>query len=647
MDTSGGGFCRAVFDAFPLPTLLLDADLVITDANAGYTQMVARELADLVGRHVFDAFPDTEGQADAGPLAVSMRTALRTGVPDRLPALEYAMEAESGSGEFEERWWSVVNVPVFDERGQPVGLLNAAEDVTQVVREQGRSRLAQAMAEDSRRRSEQLAGDLQARYQDLTLVRRAEARTSRRLAALADVALELALAETVEQLTHIVVTRGLVALGADGGAVGVPDETGTRLRLSMTDSLGTDTRLVFGELPLDGPLPATVVMRTGQPVLLGDRRAGLAFSPEMAEVYATAGKEAWAALPLRVGGRVLGSITISWDTPQDFAAGDIALLNAFAAQCAQTLDRLLRRQAERASAAATRAMSEALQRSLLSKPVQADDLQIAVRYVPAAHEMQVGGDWYDAFFVADGSTQLVVGDVSGHDRDAAAAMAQVRNVLRCIAHTRVAPPAAVLAALDQAMADLAVGVLTTAIIAKVEQTGDDAARGPRTLRWSNAGHPPPVLIDPDGGARLLTRPVDRLLGVHPGTVRCDHTETLVPGATVVFYTDGLVERRGVPLDEGFEWLRSAAEALAERGLPLEELCDGLLEELGAELEDDVALLAVRAHPGRSRSAAAGPADADRPWRQAPDTDVTTVASPVTITRPRVSSRNGPMGSREP
>ena len=612
MDTSGGGLYRTVFDSFPMPTLLLDAELVITDANAGYTQMVARELPDLVGRHVLDAFPDAEGRGADSPLSASLRAALRTGLPHRLPAVEYAVEREPGSGEFEERWWSVVNVPLRDDRGRSVGLLNAAEDVTDVVREQHRSRLAQAMAEDSRRRTERLASDLQARYHDLTLVRQSEARSSRRLAALAEVALELALAETVEQLTDVVVTRGLVALGADGGAVGVPDETGTILRLSMTDSLGTAARLVFGELALDGPLPAAVAVRTGQPVLLGDRRAGLAFSPEMAEVYATAGKEAWAALPLRVGSRVLGSITISWDSPQDFAGGDIALLNAFAAQCAQALDRLLQRQAERASAAATRAMSEALQRSLLSKPVQADHLQIAVRYVPAAHEVQVGGDWYDAFSVADGSTQLVVGDVSGHDRDAAAAMAQVRNVLRGIAHTMVAPPAAVLVSLDQAMADLTVGVLATAILAKVEQTEADAVRGLRTLRWSNAGHPPPVLIGPDGGARLLTRPVDRLLGVHPDAVRRDHTETLAPGATVVFYTDGLVERRGVPLDEGFEWLRSTAEVLAERGLPLEELCDGLLEELGADLEDDVALLAVRAHPeDRPRPAEAGQAGTDR------------------------------------
>ena len=100
--------------------------------------------------------------------------------------------------------------------------------------------------------------------------------------------------------------------------------------------------------------------------------------------------------------------------------------------------------------------------------------------------VQVGGDWYDAFQVSDGSTELVVGDVSGHDQEAAAVMAQVRNVLRKIAHRMVAP-AAVLTALDQAMRDLAVGSPVTAIIAKVEQTPSEAAAGLRTFRWFNAG----------------------------------------------------------------------------------------------------------------------------------------------------------------
>jgi serine phosphatase RsbU (regulator of sigma subunit) len=434
-----------------------------------------------------------------------------------------------------------------------------------------------------------------------------EAEASRRLAGLAEAALELAGAETTAALADAIVGRGLVALGADGGAVAVRDEQAGTVRLTLTDSLGQDAQRTYAELPLDGPLPASVAARTGEPVWLPDRAAGLAFTPQMQQVHDTTGKVAWAAVPLRVGDRLLGSLTASWSTPQEFTADDRELVAAFAAQCAQALDRLLVRQAERRSATATRRIAEALQRSLLTDPPQPDHLQIAVRYLPAAAEAAVGGDWYDAFLV-DGATSLVIGDVAGHDQDAAAAMGQVRNMLRGIAHLLQAPPAAVLTALDDAMTALAVGALATAVLAQVEQSPEDAARGLRRLRWSNAGHPPPLLLEPDGTATLLSTDPDLLLGLDPGSARCDHAQVLRPGATVLLYTDGLVERRDAPLDHGLEWLRSTVSALAPGSL--DELCDGVLAAVGDALEDDVALIALRAHPeDRSRPPEAGPSSA--------------------------------------
>jgi serine phosphatase RsbU (regulator of sigma subunit) len=249
-------------------------------------------------------------------------------------------------------------------------------------------------------------------------------------------------------------------------------------------------------------------------------------------------------------------------------------------------------------------MAETLQRSLLTEPPKSDSLEVAVRYVPAASLAQVGGDWYDAFPLEDGRTALVIGDVTGHDRYAAAAMAQVRNVLRGIAHSRRDSPAAVLAALDRAMRDLEVGTLATAILATVEQGRDDPVAGVRVLRWSNAGHPPPLFIGADGTVIVLERAPDLLLGVDPDEVRADHEVRLPPGATVLFYTDGLIERRGSTLDQGIAWLSGVVARWARS--PLEELCDGLLAELSGAAEDDVALLALRARPDeRSRSAGAG------------------------------------------
>jgi serine phosphatase RsbU (regulator of sigma subunit) len=346
-------------------------------------------------------------------------------------------------------------------------------------------------------------------------------------------------------------------------------------------------------LPLDAPYPGCVAARTGQRVLLADRASSEAFSPELADLVAGTGVQAWAAVPLQSGDRRIGSLSVGWTSPPVLAEADVELLVALAAQCAQALDRIRAREAEQERHAAVQGMAEALQRSLLTEPPEPDHLEVAVRYVPAASQAQVGGDWYDAFLLGDGRTALVIGDVTGHDRHAAAAMAQVRNVLRGVAHSLQESPAAVLTALDRAMRDLAVDSLATAVLATIEQRPEDAARGVRLLRWSNAGHPPPLLISPEGAVTLLEHEPDLLLGLDPTTPRADHVLEIRAGATVLLYTDGLVERRGVPIDAGLAWL--AGEAGRVAGLPLEQVCDELLAGLAGAVEDDVALLAVRAH----------------------------------------------------
>lgn len=428
---------------------------------------------------------------------------------------------------------------------------------------------------------------------DVRAATEAEAVAARRLAGLSAVALRLAGAQTVEEVTEIVIEGGLASLGADGGAVAVRDDDRGLLRLTATDSLGEQMQR---ELPLDGPLPASYTARTGERLLLPHKQAGLAWSAETAAVYDATGKDAWALLPLRAGGRLLGTLMLGWEQPRDFSADEVDLLEAFAAQCAQAIDRIQVRQAELASAAASSRLSEALQRSLLTAPPQPDHLQISVRYLPAAQQAQIGGDWYDAFLPPDGSTMLVIGDVAGHDRDAAATMGQVRNVLRGVAYTLVEPPAAVLSALDRALRGLQVETLATAVIAQVEQPPEHAEQDLRLLRWSNAGHPPPLLIRPDGEALLLDREADLLLGWEPATARTDHEIDLPAGTTVVLYTDGLVERRGERLDDGLERLRAAAGDLS--GLALDDLCDQLLGRLASDAEDDIALVALRAHSQR-------------------------------------------------
>jgi serine phosphatase RsbU (regulator of sigma subunit) len=209
--------------------------------------------------------------------------------------------------------------------------------------------------------------------------------------------------------------------------------------------------------------------------------------------------------------------------------------------------------------------------------------------------VSIGGDWYDAFLQPDGATVLVIGDVMGHDIEAAAAMGQVKTLVRGIAYDRQEEPAEVLRRVDHALVGLAVPAMATALVCRVEQEDADRARRVRKLRWSTAGHPDPMLLLADGTVVDLTAPVGPPLGIGWLGHRRDGLATLPPDSTLLLFTDGLFERRGLPLDDGRAQVRDVLARSAD--LPLEVLCDRLLAEmLGEGVEDDVAVLAVRAHP---------------------------------------------------
>ena len=201
----------------------------------------------------------------------------------------------------------------------------------------------------------------------------------------------------------------------------------------------------------------------------------------------------------------------------------------------------------------------------------------------------------------------MIGDVVGHDTAAAGAMGQVRGLLRGIAYTTGDGPAEVLRRLDAAMEGLLVRTTATAVVLRIEQTPDERERGLTRLRWSNAGHPPPMIVHADGAVQpLTTLDADLLLGFDPTTPRIE-SETMVDrGATVLLYTDGLIERRGQGLDEGLALLRDTLITLADQ--PLDDLCDEVLSRLLPDApEDDVALVAVRLHlQDQPRPAEAGP-----------------------------------------
>ncbi len=308
---------------------------------------------------------------------------------------------------------------------------------------------------------------------------------------------------------------------------------------------------------------------------------------EVSDVFEALAPRSAVVLPLSARGRTLGALSVYRSPDREpHDAEDVATLRDIADRVALALDnsRLYEQQ---------RRLAEGLQRSMLTEPPAHAEAEIVVRYLPAVQAAEVGGDWYDAFLQPNGATVLVIGDVVGHDTAAAAAMGQLRGMLRGIAYRDGAGPAAVLADLDAAIEGLGMGTMATAAIARVEQTPEERAQGLSRLRWSNAGHPPPLVLHLDGRIEeLTTERAELMLGVDPSTRR---TESVLPvrgGATILLYTDGLVEGRDLPLDEGIARLRAAFAELAHR--PLSELCDEVIERLRPEgLQDDVALVAIR------------------------------------------------------
>jgi hypothetical protein len=291
-------------------------------------------------------------------------------------------------------------------------------------------------------------------------------------------------------------------------------------------------------------------------------------------------------VPLHARGSVIGVLSLVRCGPRPPAGpAEVALAVDVARRGALALDnaRLYGRQVR---------VAETLQHSLLTPPPQPPGLELAVRYRPAVSQDLVGGDWYDAVVLPDGATLLVIGDVVGHGVEAAAAMAQLRSAVRTLAYDSPGGPAGTLDRVDRVLAGLHVGTLATALVARVEPDGGQ--RG-RALRWSSAGHLPPVLLGADGRVRLLATSPERLLGTSEPGARTDHTATLAPGETLVLVTDGLVEvgRRGI--DEGLARIAGALRGLQE--LPAAALCDRLLSRvLPGPTDDDVALLAVRVLP---------------------------------------------------
>jgi len=569
--SQGTDFAR-VFDVTPTPLLVVTPELTVVRANHAMIAATGTLLVGSTGRPLLPVLRSATGTAAADGLRrlrESLERARDTRRPDSIPLLRYVVPTADGGRT--ERLWSSCAVPLLGERGEVVLVLLRTEDITDHVRD----------PDDRRPATSGLPLALEEAAAALRASGDRERRTAEQLAGLAATVSALSVAESRSELLRQMFRHARRALRADVLAVALLEPGGSHL--AVVDSRGGPEHPGH-RLPLRSPLPMAAAA-AGRVVYQRD-------TGEDGPAPPLPGLRAWAALPLRIGRRPLGSLTVGWAESQPLDDDDLRVLEAFAAQCSQAVNRVARRETERRQARATRTLAESLQRSLLTSPPQLEHLDIAVRYRPAEQEVQIGGDWYDAFVSPGGDTTLVVGDVTGHDWTAAAVAGQLRNMLRGIASALDRhDPDQVLSALDRALGETGIATLATAVVARVEEPSTAQPGVARILRWSNAGHPPPLLLEPDGAARLLERRANVLLGVAPDTPRQHHVAALRPGATVLLYTDGLVEHRDATLDDGLARLLAVAPALAAR--PVSELCDEVLDLMAPDLTDDIALLAVR------------------------------------------------------
>jgi PAS domain S-box-containing protein len=550
-ERAGEARVTRVLEAMPAGFYSVDSQWRFTHVNAEAERLLGHTRDELLARVIWEAFPGAVNSI----FEDSFRRAVATGEPVAFDA-HYPAPL---NGWYELRAWPT-----------PDGLSVYFLEVTD-------NRQAQEQAE----------------------------RATRRLTLLAQVSAELAGTLDVQAATARL-PRLVVPALADYCILTVIDDDGHPRDVGSwhVDPASRTLLERYAEVRLDAmPLTAPVAraLHSNQAVsFAGDDVLDLLPPGPARDLLTVLAPGAEVALPLRARGRTLGLLTLFYADGHSPSPADVSVAQDVADRAGLAWDnaRLFSQQQQ---------MAEVLQRSLLTEPPAPDHAEIVVRYLPAAEAARVGGDWYDAFLQPNGATMLVIGDVVGHDTAAAAAMGQVRSLLRGIAAYSDAGPCEVLRGLDSAMAVLQIDTLATAAVARFEQTADERRRGVTRMVWANAGHLPPLALHPDGSVTVLNESkADLLLGVDATVQRSESVITLDRGSTVLLYTDGLVERRDADLDAGLDRLRTHLAELAQ--LPLQQLCDELITRLvDGEPEDDVALVAVRLHPQeRPRPAEAGP-----------------------------------------
>ncbi|MFJ8584342.1 SpoIIE family protein phosphatase [Streptomyces sp. NPDC093595] len=396
--------------------------------------------------------------------------------------------------------------------------------------------------------------------------------------------LAAALTETVgvQDVIDLVADQVMPAFGAQGMVLSTTDAGRLRLAGHRGYQPGTVERL--DGLSLDtGLTPAGRVLLTGAPEFFAD-------PTEMERAHplapALSGKEAWAFLPLVTRGRPVGCLVLSYDSPHPFTAGDRAAFTSLAGLIAQALDRARLYDAKHD-------LAHNLQQALLPHSLpHLDGLDVAARYLPATHGMEIGGDFYDLIRLGESTAAAVIGDVQGHNATAAALMGQVRTAIHAHA-TAGANPAEVLSRTDRVLADFDSELFVSCLYAHIDLDL-------RSVQLASAGHPPAIVHHPrhHPSGRVLDIETGPLLGIGLDAPFPITTLPLLPGTALALYTDGLVETPGTDMTRAISRL---ARHLADvREQSVEHLVDSLIRRTlpTGRHTDDIAVLLLRA---RARS----------------------------------------------
>ena len=504
---------------------------------------------------------------DANSISEAYRTGATVWVPTRA---EWEHRFPEGLGADKPWARSVLAIPlsVRDERLGAIGLMFRTEG--RLGRDE--RRLAKSFAEQAA-----LAFERARLFEDERAARETTERLHEFASALSAVA-------SADEVLSILIEDGRRLVGAGAAWAAVLDVGTQELRAAAQRGY-EGVMAGFEHLPLDSPMPASDAAREGREIWFDSLERFDRAYPEFQRPSAERGG-GFGCLPMFDASRtVIGVACFQLDHRGAISSRQRSSMRAIVALCAQSLERAQLYERERTVAAT-------LQKSLLPGSLPEERrVRVATRYRPGTQDLDIGGDWYDVIHVEGDRIGVAVGDVVGHGLEAASAMGQLRSALRSLALMGDGP-AAVIHGLDRFARTTGPATVATLAYAELDLRTD-------TLRYACAGHPPPFVVIGRRVDQLMEGRTTPLAALPEAPSAEEGVHAFPPGSTLLLYSDGLIERRGEPLDVGMERLRALLADTASEDA--EHLADIVLEALTGEVpqDDDVALLCLRtvADPG--------------------------------------------------